>query len=141
MPSVIERSKFLMDLLSEADSFEAVYEPRDPIDSGETPVGTLGPWLMRVYSLSRYYTKQARILCIEREYEEVEEIVQDTEISVLKYKSELLGEVFWAAVRSEFDLWNAPNIGVRQGFTIIRSEKKLDDGDGFRKFLTRMLGH
>lgn len=141
MPSVIERPKFLTDLLAEADDFEAVYEPRDPIASGETACGMLTPWLVRVYCLSRYYVKQARMLCVEREYDDVDMLLQDSEVSLMKYKGELLMEIFWPTVRAEFHLWTAPNIGIRTGFAVIRSESKQDDGDGFRKFLTKMLGH
>ena|ERR1700722_12527736 len=139
MPSEIERPKFLIDLLAEVDAFEAVYECHDPVEESETPRGTLSPWLIRAYSLARYYAKQARLLAVERDYDDLDDFARDPELTEMKTKAELLLEIMWRSARAEFGLWTEPNIGVRKDFTIIRSAGTQDD-DGFRKFLMRMLG-
>lgn len=133
MPIVLERPKFLVDLLAEVDGFDAVYQPRDPIEKDETMRGTLTPWLQRAYSLARYYHKQIKLLTVEREYESVEQAANDREIAEMKYKYDALMEIIWACVRAEFELWTEPNIGVRHNFTVIRSERK--DDDGFKKLM------
>lgn len=139
MPVASERPKFLVDLLAEVDSFDAVYEPRDPVEDDETPRGTLPPWLRKMYSLGRYYTKQARILAVEHEHESLQDAEKDAEFAEMKAKAELLMQIMWASARAEMNLWSEVSIGVRQRFTIV-STKTTDDGDGLKLLLKRMFG-
>lgn len=140
MLSPEERPKFLMELLAEVDGFDALYLSHDPVKPGEIEHGTLSPWLIRAYSLSRYYIKQCKLLCVERDYEDGEAMSTDPEIMAMKCKAEVLMEMFWATARAEFKLFAAPSIGVRQGFVIISSDKKETGGDSLRKFLNQMFG-
>jgi hypothetical protein len=134
----IERPKFFVDLLAEVDAFGAVYPSHDPMEKGETAQGTLSPWLERAYSLARYYYKQTRLLAVERDYENAGAVSRDAEIAELKYKSDLLMEIVWCSVRAELNLWTASNVGLRENFTVIRSEESEDE-DGFKKFLRGMF--
>lgn len=134
MPVEIERPKFLVDLLAEVDSFEAVYESHNPVGKDETPRGTLTPWLVRAFSLASYYNKQCQLQKIEREYKDNRAAMLDPEISEMKYKADVLAEILWASARAGLNLWIEPKIGVRAYFTVVRSEEK-DDTDGFLKYL------
>lgn len=138
MPVETERPKFLIDLLAEVDSFEAAYPSHDAVATGETVVDQLSPWLQRMYSLARYYYKQARLLNVEREYQRGSDAPDDPEIAEMRYKCDVLMEILWTCVRAEENLWTAPNVGVRESFTVIRCETKSDD-DGFKKFLSAMF--
>jgi hypothetical protein len=137
--TTIERPKFLIDLLAEVDSFEAAYPSHDPVATGETPQGQLSPWLQRMYSLARYYYKQARILNIERDYQNIQGMTGDPEIAEMKYKCDVLMGIMWFCVRAERNLFTAPNVGIREPFTVIRSESADDDDDGFKRFILSIL--
>ena len=138
MPNEIERPKFLIDLLAELDTFEAVYHSHDKVEEGETVRGTLSPWLQRAYSLARYYTKQARLLAVEREHSTEKEFSDDPDISEMKNKAEILMQILWGCVRSELNLWAEPSVGVRENFTVVRTDG--DDGnDEVRKLLKKMF--
>ena len=136
MPVELERPKFLVDLLAEVDAFDAVYPSHDPVEKDETPRGKLTPWLVKAYSLSRYYHKQTRLLAIEHEYAS---IAADPEIAEMKYKCHVLMEITSCCIRAGLNLWTEPNVGVRENFTVIRSEDS-DDEDGFKKFLRSVFG-
>jgi hypothetical protein len=139
MPVETERSKFLVDLLAEVDSFDAVYQSHDPVEKGEIAQGVLTPWEQRTYSLARYYSKQLRHLAIERDYQDTSTTAKDPEIAEMKYKVDLLMEMTWYCVRAERNLWSEANVGVRENFTVITSDDSGDDDDGFKKFLKVMF--
>lgn len=138
MLSATDRPKLLTSLLAEVDSFEAVYESHDAVAEGETPRGTLSPWLVNCYSLARYYVKQSRLLSVERDYDDMDEWSLDAEVMELRSKAQLLMEIMWTCTRAEFNLWAESNVGLRKNFTVISSEPKGDEG-GFRKFMSRMF--
>lgn len=71
-----ERPKFLVELLAEIDAFDAdLFKPNLPVskESQDTVIGTASPWLRKVYALGRYYSRQIRLIAVDREYENTDE--------------------------------------------------------------------
>jgi hypothetical protein len=54
---------------------------------------------------------------IERKMKEIQEAFK---------KREILSELFWFSIRSEFDLWDKEEVGIRNGFKVVwRNEDRL----------------
>jgi hypothetical protein len=139
MPDPIERSKFLTDLLGEVDRFdETLFPPHDKLEEGDTKIGELSPWLKKVFALARFCHKQAKLLGVERDYHSAEDANGDDEVSELKYKSDLLMEILWAATRSEKNLWSAQIVSVKENWMVTRSQSQEGEDD-FKRFILRMM--
>lgn len=138
-----ERPKFLTELLAEVDAFDAeLFKPTHPVSSEteDEVKGVLSPWLRQLFALGRYYTRQMKMIAVERDYDEIERVMQDAQLCEMTYKHKLMDALLWPAIRAEHNLWVAERIGVRIGWQVVVSKPELTDDERIRQFLDKLTG-
>lgn len=144
---IVERSKFMIELLGEIDGFdENMFPIHRAMDSGDKRLGELGPWLRKVYALMRYYDREVKLLMVDREYSKPEQCQADCRLCEMKYKHQMLHAMLWACLRgdgirtndSTVPLWEHACLGLRDDWTIVSCKEESDSG--MPGFLKNLLG-
>lgn len=141
MNEIMERPKFLIDLLAEVDAFDAELFPANTpfsAEDGDQVIGELSPWCRKLYALVRYLNRQSKVMAAEREFDSVEMLSQDSEICEMRYKANLLNELMYAILRSECNAFGTSCVGVRQGWNVV-STTPDDDVSSFEEFLRSVV--
>lgn len=139
---ILERPKFLVELLGEVDTFDAtLFPPSYKLEEGDRVLAVVeDPWLRKCYSLMRHYHRQMKFLAVDREYHSAEDVMADTEVGEMKYKYDTLNQILWASVRARYNAYHAESIGLREDWQLVESQPD-DDSDPFKAmFLAMMRG-
>lgn len=103
--------------------------PEDPIEKGDTVVGTLGMDLQRLCALSYSYALQHRAAEKAAEAageadnkEELDRHVR--EMGMLETQAETTAQIFWTSVKSSYGLWSAPHIALRKDWQVVVTEER-----------------
>lgn len=142
-----ERPDFVVSLLNEVDGFDPqLFQPHRKVEEGDKEVGTCSLYMQKMFSLLRYYQREADQAKLDHQYSDHghDDDVVCTE-AFIKYakareKYDVLNEIFWACCKQQFNLWGSGSIGVRAGWKVV--ESKRDDGDGghLMKLLSMLRG-
>ncbi len=115
-------STFLGLIPLEMNSLDKLIEPEIKFDKKrDHEVGIMSDDLKKLFTLWRIALRAVAERNIEAKFSESEEKRQLAVIQAceLQSKALLLGDLFWIAVKDEFDLWAKPSVGVRQGYRIV----------------------
>jgi hypothetical protein len=141
MPVESERPKFIADLLAEVDAFDAeLFKPTNPVRSEDEDVviGEMSPWCRKAYAMVRHLNRQGKMLVAERELDSLETISQDAEVCELRYKANLMNEMLFAVVRSEYNAFNTSSIGIREGWKVVSTSPDDEDDNPVAAFMAMM---
>lgn len=138
----LERSKFLNDLLAEVDAFdEGMFPPNQSKMDGDIVVGECPLWVRKAFALDRYYARECKRHKVEREFESADESKNHDNgcrYMEMTYKKDLLHEILWAAIRGDMNLWADHNVGLREGWIVVRS--KAEPQDQIRNMIQGLFG-
>lgn len=133
-----ERPKFLTSLLDEAEQFDpSLFPPPNELDDGDTEMGICSLYLQKMFSLARFYKREAERTKLEHDYDSNHDDSACDE-NHAKYvqcreKHDVLMEIFWASCRADFDAWGVGSIGVRRGWKVVKTTE--EGGISLTKFL------
>ena len=126
-------SKWLETMMTAASALTAEQVrgamPEDPVEKGDTVVGTLGMDLQRLCALSYSYALQHR--AAEKAAEAAGEVGNQElvgqhvrEMSIFETEAETVAQVFWTSAKSSFGLWSAPRIAIRKDWQVVVTEER-----------------
>jgi hypothetical protein len=93
-------------------------------------------FLRKMFALTTFYAREAGQLKVKLQYEPDNKELQ-IEFQKMDSKEDLLREMLWYCIRTKYDLWRYPSLGIREGWNII--EDCHEDGDA-PEFLRKLLG-
>jgi len=103
--------------------------PDDPIEKGDTVIGTLDMGLQRLLALAHDYSLQHK--AAEKSAEAAGEAGNKDlldqhvrKMSICETEAETVAKVFWTSVKSTFGLWSAPTIAIREGWQVVVNEER-----------------
>ena len=138
----VERAKFITDLLAEVDGFdEQAFLPPYEIEKGDKKLGEISLWLRKMYALMRFYARECKRQQVEIEFDPTAKKDHSGCIaySRMKYKHDVLNEMFWACLRDEMNAWHEASVGVRTGWIAVESKEEPQKAK-FKEFLGGIFG-
>ena len=116
--------------------FEVPFDPKDVLEhltehdsevrEGEKVVGALTEDQKLAWGILDRFVEAASRATIDFKHPRSSEAKAAARAQLEKNtaKAEAMKEIFWTMVRESFDLWDAPNIGIRSGSQVIKSERR-----------------
>ena len=96
-------------------------EPDEMVRKEEKEVGVISEplrklWFLRLRYGKKFLEGRAAMITLRKETREKKAV----ELRFLLTQTELLGEMFWISVRTEFpELWKESSIGIRKGWKVV----------------------
>jgi hypothetical protein len=114
-----EGLRYLTNLQEQIKETDTNYTPQEPVGAKETVVHVGVPDdLKRAFILGMRLKIQATKMQIDRM---IDNSIDETAIEKLKSKSNVLSELFWSALRAEYNCY-AHDIGLRKDWTVVEFE-------------------
>jgi hypothetical protein len=130
-----EGLRYLTNLQESVKETDTNYNPQEPVGAKETVIHVGVPDdLKKVFILGLRLRVQATKLEIDRM---LDNSITDSSITKLSIKSKVLDELFWAALRAEYNSYNH-DIAIRKDWTVV--EYDTDRNDSIKKFLKGLGG-
>lgn len=123
----MERSKFLVDILAELDGEVAEFPMESrPIQPREKAVGELSPYEIKMCHLLVYYSRELDRLKVEGKYttSAPERGELEFQCQVIDAKCRWLKETLYTSLRENLRLFLTPNVGIRNGYTVVEAVPK-----------------
>jgi hypothetical protein len=143
MNSTTTARELFTQLLTEIDATDPeMLTPKFPLEKGDKVTGTISDeFTKKVFSLSSFYRREGRRLQVDVE-STGENQEASLELQKYKQKHEMLQEIFWWLVRTQFDHWGG-NCGIRKDWQVVRTpdsdEKATIIKANLPKFLRDLL--
>ena len=117
--TTISTREVLEGLLREIDNADPeMFAPPAEKETGDQHLGVVTDELIRkAFSLSSFYRREAKRLQVDMEALG-KGVDNESQFHLLKTKHEVLQELTWYLVRSQFDHWNH-GIGLRKGWEVV----------------------
>ena len=137
--TTMEGKALLLEVLGEIEQADpGMFSPPQELSKHDKKLFTLeDTYIKKLYALSAYYAREAEILKAKLKFEPNSKEMQ-IEFSKCDAKDDLLRELLCFTIRTKFELWKYPKVGVRKDWTIVNDDRN-DDDDGPPEFLKRLL--
>jgi len=110
------------------------FEPNTELEENDHKVGVMSEDLKKLYTLWNNTMKTVSLMKTERRFSRVtNEEEFDAKIEELMERAEVLKNLFWFAVKVEYNLWGKDSIGVRKGFNVVWSDQEPGVDGLFRR--------
>src|SRR5574341_357078 len=125
MPDLLWSTSFMQEAANFDDS---LFAPTDAILQGETAIGPIDPLFRKVYSLMRYYRREADQARLDANYSSSAESLISRFIE-MSARANVLSNWFWFAVREQFGLWgSSDNLALRGNWMLVRCPRPSLEG-------------
>lgn len=113
----------------EVDSIKSVIDTPLEVGPKDHAVGVLSNYLQKLLTLWRLTDRATEQCQIDMKYstDKDEREKLHAKFHELRDKAEAVSNIFWIAVRDDFDLWGKESVGIRKGFTIVWSDSEPED--------------
>ena len=121
MPETTDARELFTHLLNEIDATDPeMMAPRFDLEKGDKVMGIVkDEFIRKTFSLSSFYRREGKRLQVD-----IEAVGADADASIefqkYKQKHEMLQEIFWWLVRTQFDHWGG-TAGIRKDWQIVKS--------------------
>lgn len=105
---------------------EQIHKPAGEVGSSDHEVGEADEELKRLYGLWMQLARTADEARVAMRYAQTQAELDVYAVTAFELitKAEIVRDIFWASVRSQFDLWDKSSVGVRREWKIVWSEEE-----------------
>ncbi|MBU2101259.1 hypothetical protein KKH05_00850 [Patescibacteria group bacterium] len=108
--------------------------PDSEVSVDDYEVGQASPELQRLYITALQWLKKSAELALQAQFyrgSDEERMSLVRRALELRSKGEILQNIFWAAVRDEFNLWEKDSIGIRKNWAVVWMDSRIPPIIGF----------
>jgi hypothetical protein len=113
-------------LLEEVNAFdENLYTPPGEVARGERVIGECSVFARKVFSLSRHYQRELKLLSVNKEFAGEDGLAEIQQMLIYSSTYEALRAILWAEIRDSNKLWDTKltSIGIRKGWKVVADEE------------------
>lgn len=95
--------------------------PSDAVESGEKVVANdVSPYIKQLYTLWRSKMDSCKRATVEAMFgEKSDRVTLIAKVTESHTKADILGDLFWIAIKDECGMWDKEGIGIREGWRVV----------------------
>lgn len=133
-----EGKTLLLEIIGEIEQADPeMFKPPQKICSHDKKIATIeDTFIKKLFALSTFYSREAERVKASLKYEPENEELR-IEFNKLDSKEDLLREMLWFCIRTQYNLWKYQEVGLRKEWCIVED---THDSDGSTDFLKKLMG-